>query len=161
MEPAKKQNPSLQKKSAARMAAVQCLYSQAMNKETQTPAQQVANLKKQLKDNRNEQKMQVGIAMEPDYALLARILEGFAEWEYDINVRLDAALTSSWTRDRMGPLMVALLQCAIFELFFDKDLGPKIITDEYTRIARSFMGDDQVNFVHAALNTLASGHGRV
>jgi N utilization substance protein B len=155
MQAKQKSNPSLQKKSAARMAAVQCLYRQAMNDEKASAAEQVAELKKQLNNNRNEQKLQVGVALEPDYAMLARILSGIAEWEYDINVRLDAALASGWTRERMGPLMVALLQCGIFELFFDKDLSGKIIADEYTRLARSFMADDDVNFVHAALSKLA------
>jgi transcription antitermination protein NusB len=159
MELDKKPNSSLQKKSAARMAAVQCLYRQAMNDESKSSAEQVAVLKTQLKNNRNEQKLQVGIPMEPDYAMLGRILDGIAEWQYDINVRLDGALAKDWTRERMGPLMVAVLQCGIFELFFDKDLSGKIIADEYTRLARSFMADDDVNFVHAILKKLAESHG--
>jgi N utilization substance protein B len=157
VETAKKQNPSLQKKSAARMAAVQCLYTQSMTGDAKSPAEQVADLKKQLKNNRNEQKLQVGIAMEPDYAMLTRILTGIAEWEYDINVRLDAALSGGWTRERMGKLLVAVLQCGIFELFFDKDVSAKIVADEYTRIARSFLGDDEVSFVHALLHKVANG----
>ncbi len=155
----KKQNPSLQKKSAARMAAMQCLYQQAMTDEVVTPEAQVAALKKQLKNNRNEQKIMVGAPIEPDYAMLTRLLAGIAEWQDDINTRLDGALDRGWTRVRMSPLLVALLQCGIYELFFDKDLNTKIVADEYTRLARHFVTDDEVNFVHGALSKLADSRG--
>jgi N utilization substance protein B len=159
MQSIKKQNPSLQKKSAARLAAVQCLYTQAMTGDKKPAVAQVADLKKQLKNNRNEQKLQVGIPMEPDYALLTRILDGVAEWEDAINERIDGALTGGWSRARMGKLLVAVLTCGIFELLFDKDLAAKIITDEYTRLARQLIADDEADFVHGVLSNLAAQHG--
>jgi len=159
MQTVKKQNPSLQKKSAARMAAVQSLYKQAMTGETNPPTEQVAALKTQLKDNRSEQKLVVGVAIEPDYALLTRILSGIAEWQDAIDERIDGVLTKDWTRARMGALLVAILQCGIFELLFDKDLGARIVTDEYTRLARHFVTDDEVDFIHAVLKQLAAQHG--
>lgn len=141
------------------MAAVQCLYKQAMTGETHPPAEQVIALKAQLKDNRGEQKLVVGVAVEPDYTLLTRILSGVVEWKDAIDERIDGALTKGWTRARMGTLLVAILQCGIFELLFDKDLGAKIVTDEYTRLARHFVADDEVDFVHAVLKQLAAQHG--
>lgn len=155
----KKPNPSLQKKSAARLVAVQCLYTQAMTGDKKTGTAQVAEVKKQLKNNREEQKLQVGIPVEPDYALLTRILEGTSEWHDAINERIDGALTKGWTRDRMGKLLVAVLTCGIFELLFDKDLGARIVTDEYTRLTRQLITDDEADFVHGVLNNIAKQHG--
>ncbi len=148
-------NPSLQKKSAARMAAVQDLYRLSMTGETPDAERQVAALKKQLADNRSEQKMLVGSTVEPNYALMEAILQGVGEYQAQIDSRLDSALTKDWKRERMSPLLIAILQCAIFELFFHKDAAPKIIIDEYTRLTRSFFGDGEVNFVHGALAGLS------
>ena len=149
-------NASLQKKTAARMSAVQCLYRGAMNKEMIAPEKQVARLKAQLKNNRDEQELQVGMPVEPNYALLETILTGIAEYHDEINLRMEGVLSGEWKRERMSPLLIAVLQCGIFELFFHKDLSPKIVIDEYTRLSRSFFVEAETNFVHAALNTLST-----
>lgn len=147
-------NLSLQKKSAARTAAVQCLYQQAVTGEDVAPEIQVAALKETLKDNRSEQKLLVGAAIEPHYPLLLALLEGIGKRGKEVDVRLDNALSKEWKRERTSPLLIAILQCAIFELFFYKEVSAKIIIDEYTRLARSFFADKEVSFVHGALSTL-------
>lgn len=150
-----KLNPSLQKKTAARTIAVQSLYQQAMMpEEGLSAARQVARLKSQLKDNKDEQKLRANIAMEPDYSLLTAILSGIEEYHAAINERVDMCLHDSWTRERTSHLLLAILQSAVFELFFHKDGKHAIIIDEYTRLTRSFLGDAEVDFVYAALNKL-------
>ncbi len=149
-----KPNSSLQKKAAARMAAVQSLYTLAINGEQRSPAQQVNLLRKQLAGNKDEQKLRVGTAHEPNYKLMETILDGIEKRGADIDVRLDATLSAEWKRDRMSPLLLAILQCGIFELFFDKEVKHKIVIDEYTRLTRHFFADAEVNFVHAALSKL-------
>lgn len=149
-----KSNSSLQQKSAARMAAVQSLYTLAVSGEKLNPAQQVQLLKKQLAGNKEEQKLRVGIGHEPNYKLMQSILDGIERRGTDIDARLDESLNAEWKRDRMSPLLLAILQCGIFELFFDKEVKHKIIIDEYTRLSRHFFADAEVNFVHAALSKL-------
>ena len=152
--PKAKPNSSLQKKAAARMAAVQALYTLAVNGEKLTPAQQVVILKKQLGGNKDEQKLQVGNAIEPNYKLMETILDGIEKRGIEINARLDSTLSDEWKRERMSPLLLAILQCGIFELFFDKEINTKIVVDEYTRLSRHFFADAEVHFVHAALSKL-------
>ncbi len=148
-------NPSLQKKSAARMAAVQCLYSATLTGEKRTPTQQINVLKKKLANNKNEQKLTVGAPIEPNYKLAEALLGGVAENLIEIDLRLDGALSGSWKRERMSPLLIAILQCSIYEMFFAKEIAPKIVIDEYTRLARQFCDDAEIGFVHGALATLA------
>jgi transcription antitermination protein NusB len=155
------QNPSLQKKSAARMAAVQCLYTLAVGDKKITPEKQVAALRAQLSGNTSEQKLQVGVPLEPNYKLLESILEGVEQWRGDIDERIKGALSKEWTMERMSPLMVAILQCAVFEMIFGKEIGAKVVIDEYSRLTRSFFTDTEVNFVHGALSTLAQSHERI
>jgi len=149
------QNPSLQKKSAARMAAVQCLYALSVADVKFTPEQQVAMLKLQLSGNTNEQKLRSGVPLEPNYKLLETILSGVDKWRADIDTRLAALLSKDWAHGRTSPLLIAIFQCAIFEMLFDKDIAPKIVIDEYTRLARSFFPGPEVDFVHGALSKLA------
>jgi len=155
-----KNNPSLQKKTAARMAAVQCLYMLAVGGEKMSPMQQVLLLKKQLSHNKDEQKLRVGVPLEPNYKLLETLLAGIDQRSSDIDFRLNASLSTEWKRDRMSPLILAILRCAIFEMFFDKEISHKIVIDEYTRLTRHFFPDAEVDFVHGALNTLAQKYAQ-
>lgn len=158
-ESAKQINPSLQKKSAARTAAVQCLYMAAITGETSAPSHHVTVLKKQLSDNRDEQKLRAGVPLEPNYALLETLLSGVESERGEIDTRIDGCLSGEWKRERMSPLLIAILQCAVFEMCFGKEIAPKIIIDEYTRLTRSFFADTEVNFVHGALNKIAQQYG--
>lgn len=152
-------NLSLQKKSAARMAAAQSLYTAAITGEKHTPAQAVSALKKQLENNAQEQKLMVGQPIEPNYALAESLLAGVETFGDDIGAQIDGALSEGWKRERMSPLLLAILQCAVFELFFGKEIKPKIIVDEYTRLTRHFFSDAEVGFVHGLLSKLAEHHG--
>jgi N utilization substance protein B len=154
-------NPSLQKKTAARMAAVQGLYTMAVTDEKRTPAQIVAALKERLANNREEQKLVVGVPLEPNYKLVEELLEGTQKWHDDIDTRLESSLSADWKRDRVSPLIIAILQCAIFEMFFAKEIAAKIVIDEYTRLTRSFFADAEVNFMHGALSKLARTYAAI
>src|SRR3954464_13101652 len=109
MDPEKKStqpNPSLQKKTAARMSAVQSLYKFAMNGEKLSPAQQVLLIKKQLANNKDEQKLQVGAPIEPNYKLVEMLLDGVEEWAPKIDSRMQEVLSEQWKRERMSPVLV-------------------------------------------------------
>lgn len=147
-------NLSLQKKSAARVAALQTLYKLAVNKESLNPEKQVAALRAQLFKNPDEQKATIGAAVEPNYNVMQAILSAIAEHKKDIDKMINSVLDKDWKINRMSPVLVAILQCATAEYFFTKDTPFKIIQDEYSRITRSFFGEAEVKFVFAALAAL-------
>ena len=144
-------NLSLQKKSAARVAVVQCLYKLSMTGETLDAAKQTSALKVQLFRNPDEQKATIGAAVEPNYTLLEAILEGVKKNKKDIDKMIDSTLSKEWKRERMSPVLIALLQCAAAELFYHKETPLKVILDEYTRLCRSFFGEREVKFVYATI----------
>lgn len=154
MSEEKKSNPSLQKKSAARIAAVQCVYERLIDESIPEPEQQISRLKKRLANNTNEQKLTLGVMLEPNYPLVSAILTGTIEWQKDIDERIDSTLSKEWTRSRMSPILIAILQCAIFELFFYKDTKHKILIDEYTNLTSRFFADAEINFVNGVLKNL-------
>jgi N utilization substance protein B len=147
-------NLSLQKKSAARLVAVQCLYQMAVEGKQRSAEACVAAAKKQLSGNKAEQKQIIGSAIEPNYPLLSALLSGVEEWKEKITQRVDSALSKDWKRERMSPVLLAILECATFELFFHKDGKPNVIIDEYTRLTRRFFDDAEVDFVYGALSGL-------
>lgn len=147
-------NLSLQKKTAARVAAVQFVYERLISDAATAPEKQVASLKKRLKDNSDEQKLILGAKVEPNYPLVSAILEGTIKWQTEIDKRIDSCLSKDWKRERMSPILIAILQCAIFELFFYKDGKHKVLIDEYTRLTGRFFADSEVNFVNGVLKNL-------
>ena len=147
-------NPSLQRKSAARVAAVQCVYARIISDAPLLPHAQISELKARLKNNKNEQKLTLGLPLEPNYPLATAIVEGTLQFEDDIDGRINQHLSAEWTRERMSKLLIAILQCAIFELFFYKSAKHKVIIDEYTRLTSRFFADAEVNFVHGILQKL-------
>ena len=151
-------NLSLQKKSAARVAAVQCLYKLAMTRETLDPAKQTSALKVQLFRNPEEQKATIGAAVEPNYPLFEALLTGVKKYRKEIDKMIDSVLSKEWKRERMSPVLVAILQCAAAEQFFYKETPLKVIQDEYSRLTRSFFSEKEVKFVFAVISALAENY---
>lgn len=151
-------NLSLQKKSAARVAAVQYLYRIAMNKEPLDPAKQVSTLKVQLFRNPEEQKATIGAAVEPNYILYEAILVALKDHAKEIEKMMGSVLSKDWKRERMSPVLIAIIQSSIAELFFAKATPFKVVLDEYTKLTRSFFGDKEVKFIFAVLSALAENY---
>lgn len=154
-----KPNLSLQKKSAARMAAVQALYQYGITSAAVDPPSYMAEMKKRLVGNKDEQRLVVGAPVEPHYPLATALISGTLNRLDEVNARLDETLSGQWNRSRMSHVLVAILQCGIYEMFFYKDQNHRILIDEYTRLSRHFFDEAEVNFVHGALSTLAASYG--
>lgn len=152
-------NVSLQKKSAARVAAVQCLYTQSFHDKPLTVVRQVEILKMRLHNKPKEQKLVVGKAIEPNYKLVETLLTGITDNEEEIRHRMEGALSHEWKRERMSPVLIAILQCAIYELFFGKEIHTGVVLDEYTKLTRSFFSHSEADFMYGALSSLIQQYG--
>ena len=148
-------NLSLQKKSASRVAAVQCLYMLAMTKKKLNADKQVSALKVQLFKNPEEQRVLIGAAVEPNYNLLTQILTAVEASHKEIDTMVDSVLSKEWSRGRMSHVLISILQVATAELFFlEKRPNLKVILDEYSKLTRSFFTETEATFMFAALNKL-------
>ena len=154
-------NLSLQKKSAARIAAVQCLYKIAVNEEKLDPEKQTKFLRAQLGNNQAEQKITIGAAVEPNYALYETILASVKTYRQEIDKIIASTLSKEWKVERMSPLLLAILQAAIAEMLFGKATPLKIIQDEYSNLTRSFFSEKEVNFVFAALASACQNYDKL
>jgi transcription termination factor NusB len=122
-------NLSLKQKSAARLAAVQCLYRLRMDDSLQ-PAALLADVAGTVDDHREGDK-EIISGDEPDLAYLKKLLNG------------------------VYPLLVALVQMGMYELKHIANLKPAVVIDEYTTLTRGFFEEDEASFVHGILYKLA------
>ncbi len=146
------QNLSLRRKSASRLALVQCLYRARVTDETFSPEAALADIQHVVKEGQ-EGDTELFDGAEPDFAFLKKLLCGIAPELPALASQLKEHLAADWKLERMSPLLVAILKAGLYEL--KTQPKPAVIIDEYTRIARGFFDEDEVNFVHGILHKLA------
>jgi N utilization substance protein B len=147
-------NPSLRKKSAARMAAIQCLYQHEFAPELSADQLIVARMGIEgEEDGLLEELEPLDIA--PDAKLLRGVVTGALGQKIEIDRRLEETLGTRWSGHRMPELMRALFRCAAYELLYHPDLKPGIILDQYVTLATSFFDDNEVGFVNGSLQEAA------
>jgi N utilization substance protein B len=152
--PAKK-NMSLRKKSAARLAAVQCLYQAALTGQNAKPAQMVNAYRKHRDEDEREDVKTLAKESPPDYTVLTKLLTAVIDYAEPIDKVVDQCITPAWRKERMSPVLLAILRAGIAELAYFPALKPAIIVSEYVDIAGRFLGDKEVAFVNASLNAVA------
>jgi len=138
-------NKSLREKSAARMAAAQMLYANALNGSKPDPARMLQEHDGYLSENKTQ----------PNMALLKKLLEGVVTHGNTLEPWIDKALTGDWKKDRMSPLLLAILRLAVFELAEMRQTASPIIVNEYVTLTGQFFGDAETGFMNAVLNALA------
>ena len=86
----------------------------------------------------------------------------------EIDGLIDAVLPRDWSRDRLDPVIRAILRAGCFELLARDDVPVRVVVDEYVSIANAFFEGVQTGFANAMLDALArrlrpegfgAGHG--
>ena len=141
-------NRSLQEKSAARLAAVQLLYKTALTGGKLAPARLMAEYQEYLAE---EEKPPV----KPNATLLSKLLEGMEAHGEAIEPWVEQCITGAWKKERMSPLLLAILRLGIFELAHFRETKTPVIVNEYATLTGRFFGAAETGFVNAALNAVA------
>ena len=145
--------PSLNKRRAARFAAVQALY------QTDAGDQPVGRVVKEFSDYR------LGEILEPlgdgftspevDREWFALIVEGSWAERAELDPVISACLQGNWTLARCGYLLRATLRAGAFELARRTDVPVRVVINEYVEVANLFFSGDEPGFVNAVLDRLA------
>lgn len=137
-----------EKRSAARLAAVQALY-------------QMEIAGKGLHEVRAEfESFWMGREIEGDRykpaegQLFVSILEGVLANQVVIDRRIDTLL-EGWPLKRIEAIMRAVLRAGAYELMKRTDIPPRVSISEYADIASSFVDKDEVGMINAVLDRLA------
>lgn len=146
-----KPQPVLQKRRAARLAAVQALF-QAENGEqsiqaviAEFDAHRLGALLATLEEPRPA-------SPEVDREWFRIVAAGSWENRVKLDEALTECLTSGWTLARCGFFLRACLRAGAFELFDRTDVPINAVINEYVELSRLFLSTEEAGFVNAVLD---------
>ncbi len=138
-----------EKRSAARMAAVQALYQMEITGSGVDDA--TVEFERFWIGKEVE-----GLTFKPvEDAFFRDLVAGVVREQKTVDRRVDEALAKGWPLRRVETVLRAILRVAAFELLFRKDVPPRVTITEYVDVARAFYDDDEPGLVNAVLDALA------
>lgn len=140
-------NPSVARRSSARLAAVQVLYQMEM---TGTDAEQALQ---DAKDRRAAEPK--GRMAEPDSSLLNQVVRGVAAQLTDLDGHVGGALSTDWTVDRLEAVLRAIIRAGAWELSARPQTPARVCISEWVDVAHAFYAGPEPGLVNAVLDRLA------
>jgi len=138
-----------QKKSAARLYAVQALF------QMEAAGQTVDKVRREFETHRFGAIYEDDEMVEGDTDLFRQILEEAVNWQAKIDQMTDRALVAKWPIDRIDPVLRALFRAAGAELTLPAT-PPRVVITEYVDVAHAFFPDGrEPKFVNAVLDHMA------
>lgn len=138
-----------EKRSAARMAAVQALYQMEITGGGVFDA--MAEFERFWIGREVE-----GLAFKPaEEAFFRDILGGVVREQKTVDRRIDEALAKGWPLRRIETVLRAILRAGTYELLYRRDVPARVTITEYVDAARAFYSDDEPGLVNAVLDALA------
>ncbi len=140
-------NPSVAKRSAARLAAVQTLYQMDM---TGVSAEQALADAKERRANEPR-----GRLAEPDTSLLGQIVRGVSTDSESLDLAIGGALTGDWTVERLEAVLRAIIRAGAWELSAKQQTPTRVCISEWVDVAHAFYSGPEPGLVNAVLDRLA------
>jgi N utilization substance protein B len=137
------------RRSAARLAAVQCLYEMAV---ADRPA---ADIVGEFIQFRIGQEVDGARFVPADVTLLTAIVRGAAAEAADIASLIDGAIRAPLERDRLELLLKSILSAGVWELRRNLEIPAPIIISEYVSIAVAFYGGPEPGLINGVLDRVA------
>lgn len=147
-------NPRSQARSAARLAAVQALYQQQMEK---TPLNRLLDEFHQHRLGAEIEDLQFA---EAETAFFDDIVKGVHARRDEIDFLLSAKLAQGWTLARLDRTMLQILRAGTYELIARADVSKATAISEYVDVAKAFFDDREAKFVNGVLDAVAKDAGR-
>jgi N utilization substance protein B len=151
--PHPRSRPILNKRRAARVAAVQALYQIELN--SAEPREVVIEFMEHRLDELFEPLDLAVPSPEVDREWFALVVFGTWAMRERLDPRIDEALAEGWSLQRCGYLLRACLRAGAFELAERPDVPVKVVINEYVELAHLFFNGSEPGFVNAVLDRLA------
>lgn len=137
------------KKSAARLAAVQTLYTKKMLNLSEQEA--LENFHAHFSGKNLDE----SVAIKPDLSFLNMVVKGVCKQDTKLLEIITPHLNETWKIERIDPILVNILKCATFELLSFPDVDTPIIISEYLDVTHAFFDPKEVGFVNGILNQIS------
>ncbi len=144
--------PLRQRRSVARLRAVQALYQRSM---AATPVEQLVA---EFHAHRLEAEGEGGPDAIPaaEVPFFDDVVRGVVAREEELDRLVARFLASGWTLARLDPLLLQLLRAGAYELLARPDVPLAAVITAYVDIAHAFFPRQEVGFVNALLDRI--GH---
>jgi transcription antitermination protein NusB len=141
--------PKAQARSAARLAAVQALYQQAMEG---TPE---ARLLDEFHQHRLGATIEDVQFAEAETAFFDDVVKGVLARSDEIDALIAERLAPGWTLARLDRTMLQILRAGTYELLARADVPTGTVIGEYLDVAHAFFDARETKFVNGVLDAVA------
>lgn len=154
----KKQQQTLERKHNARVAAVQAIFSARVLEAPLNGDKALAKITSQWQDELDKisDDKAWNVEIMPQQALLESILLGVAEQAELLEEDVSSVLRDDWKIGRINPILASILIAAAYELKCETQRKLQVILSEYVTISDDYVEPNEVDFINAALNKLAT-----
>ncbi|MGE5515848.1 MAG: transcription antitermination factor NusB [Bacteroidota bacterium] len=143
----RKPNPNATRRSAARLAAVQALYSMEI---TGVTAEQAINEFRQRQEDEPPTRL-----ASPDGDLMTLLVRGATAEGELLDEMITQALSRDWTVDRLESVLRAILRAGAFELKARPQTPARVVITEFVDVAHAFYAGPEPKMVNAVLDKVA------
>ena len=138
-----------QRRSAARLAAVQALYQIELG--GATPEQVIH----EFVDLRLKEEVDGVRLAEADRRLLTELVRGVTAERGEIDDMLAAVLDEDWPVERLETLVLTVLRAGAYELTERREVPVRVVISEYVAVADAFFAGKEPGLVNGVLDRLA------
>ena len=143
--------PAGQRRSAARLIAVQALYQLELAGGTPDAAiLQAQEFARRFGDEPDELEL-----VDADPAMIKDLVHGVVNRCADIDQIIDEILSEERSVDRLESLLRIALRAGAYELLHRSDIDPPVVINEYVDIAKAFFSNKEPALVNGVLDRLA------
>ena len=136
-------------RSAARLAAVQALYQQEMEK---IP---IARLLREFHEHRLGATIEDAVYVEAEQTFFDDVVTGVDARRTEIDEAIAGKLAEGWSLERLDRPMRAILRAGTYELLARKDVPVGSVISEYVDVAHAFYDKRESGFVNGLLDAVA------
>ena len=140
--------PPMDRRRAARLAAVQALYQIEMNEAG--PDDVIAEF---VRHRLGDDDGAASAAADPE--LFADLVRGACARRDEIDAQISGALSADWTIDRLELLLRAVLRVGVYELIGRPQVPVRVAINEHIEIARDFFSRGEPGMVNGVLDRIA------
>jgi N utilization substance protein B len=143
----RKPNPNATRRSAARLAAVQALYSMEI---TGVTAEQAISEFRQRQEDEPPTRL-----ANPDGELVTLLVLGATAEGALLDEMISNALSRDWTVDRLESVLRAILRAGAYELKARPQTPARVVITEFVDVAHAFYAGPEPKMVNAVLDKIA------
>jgi transcription antitermination protein NusB len=141
--------PKVNRRGAARLAAVQALYQMDI------AGTGLNDILAQFEGHWIGREVEGEQYLPAERAYFRELMRGVIEEQRRLDPLIDEALQSGWPLKRIEALMRAVMRAGTYELDRKRDIPARVIMAEYVAIADAFVDRDETGMVNAVLNQIA------